>query len=95
MFAVVVTFEIKTGEMERFLPAMRQNAHLSLAKEPDCLRFDVCADPARPHEVFLYELYRDKNAFDLHLQSTHFVDFDAFVGPMVAKKTVRTYTQVS
>ena len=95
MFAVVVTFDIKPQYMADFLPAMTENARLSLLDEDGCHQFDVCTDPARPTEVFLYELYTDAAAFDAHLASAHFKAFDALVAPMIAAKDVRTYSQVT
>ena len=94
MFAVVVTFQIKSGEMETFLPLMTENARSSLREEPGCHVFDVCTDPARPDEVFLYELYTDRAAFDAHLASGHFKAFDAQVADLIASKTVQTYETV-
>ncbi|MDU9002904.1 putative quinol monooxygenase [Sedimentitalea todarodis] len=94
MFAVVVTFRIKPEYNGAFLPEMLQNAATSLAMESGCHRFDVCTDSARPEEVFLYELYEDRSAFDTHSTSSHFVEFDAKVARMVTSKEVRTYDQV-
>jgi quinol monooxygenase YgiN len=95
MFAVAVTFQINPSDWEAFLPAILANAATSLADEGGCHRFDVCTDPARPNEVLLYELYTDAAAFETHLASTHFKDFDALVAPMIASKSVATYTQVT
>ncbi|RED12174.1 putative quinol monooxygenase [Pontivivens insulae] len=94
MFAVVVTFEIEQERMEEFLPAMQANARQSLAQEPGCHQFDVCTDPSRPAEVFLYELYSDAAAFAEHLDSAHFKTFDRVVAPMIRAKTVSTYSKV-
>ena len=94
MYAVVVTFEIKPDRMADFLPDLMANATTSLDQEPECQRFDVCVDPARPNEVFLYELYTDRAGFDAHLASEHFQRFDANVAPMIASKLARTYEQV-
>lgn len=95
MFAVVVTFQIKDGAMDAFLPAMTENARVSLAEEAACHQFDVCTDADRPNEVFLYELYSDRAGFDAHLASAHFKAFDAQVAPMVAAKDVRLYAEVA
>lgn len=94
MYAVVVTFQIKPAQMRRFLPLMIANAAASRRNEPGCHRFDVCTDPARPQEVFLYELYTDRAAFDAHLSSNHFKAFDQTVAAMIASKTIQTYEQV-
>ena len=94
MFAVCVTFDIHPERFEAFLPLMKQQAKNSLDLEDGCHQFDVLSDPGRPHSVFLYELYRDPEAFQLHLKSQHFELFDKSVGPMVATKQVVTYSVV-
>ncbi|MBS8260718.1 antibiotic biosynthesis monooxygenase [Roseibium polysiphoniae] len=94
MFAVTVTFKIKEGEMSDFLPLMENNARLSLERERGCHRFDVCTDPGRENEVFLYEVYSDRTAFDLHLTSEHFLSFDKEVSEMIASKSVATFERV-
>lgn len=91
MFVVCVEFGLAEGTMEAFLPLMAEQAKNSLALEPDCHYFDVCRDPEGAPRVFLYELYTDAEAFQVHLQSDHFKSFDAAVAPMVASKTVRTW----
>lgn len=95
MFVVTVTFVVKPGRMADFLPPMLNQAASSLALEPGCRQFDVCTDPADPEAVFLYEIYDDRAAFDLHLASAHFTRFDAAVADMVAGKTVRTWHRVA
>ena len=88
-FVVTVEFEIHPQRLDEFLPLMRENARASVDGEPGCRQFDVCTDPARPHAVFLYEVYDDRAAFDAHLASSHFKRFDAAVREMVATKSVR------
>lgn len=94
-YAVVVTFVIKPDKIRAFLPLMRSNARTSLTVEARCHQFDIATDPDRPNEVFLYELYEDRAAFDAHLASPHFKDFDAKVADMIDTKEVRTYAQVT
>ncbi|MEL6476336.1 MAG: putative quinol monooxygenase [Pseudomonadota bacterium] len=91
MFAVVVTFHVHPGRMAEFLPLMRQNAANSLKLEPECHRFDVWTDAARPDQVYLYELYTNAAAFDAHLASTHFKAFAAKVEDMVARRDLDTW----
>jgi (4S)-4-hydroxy-5-phosphonooxypentane-2,3-dione isomerase len=95
MYAVTVWFKIKEGRQDKFLPLMIENAKLSLQDEPGCSQFDVCTDPARPDDVFLYEIYDDEAAFKAHLQTPHFKSFDANVSDMIAEKTVWTYPKVA
>ena len=95
MYAVTVTFKIKEGQMDAFMPLMLQNARLSLSREPECHQFDVCTDEDRPNEVFLYELYTDAAAFQTHLDSGHFKSFDGEVSEMIASKAVGLFAQVA
>jgi len=94
MYAVTVTFEIAPDQMAQFLPLMKTNAATSLKQEEGCLQFDICTDPDRPNQLFLYELYTDEAAFKSHLASDHFKAFDAEVANMVVGKDVRLFRDV-
>ena len=91
MHVVTVEFEIVAGREEDFLARVKQQAGDSLEREVDCLHFDVCVAPDAPGRIFLYEIYRDPAAFQVHLESAHFADFDATVADWVATKTVRAW----
>jgi quinol monooxygenase YgiN len=93
-YAVVVLFTIKPDALKAFTPLMLANAQTSLLDEAGCQQFDVATDPACPNEVFLYEIYSDRAAFEAHLASAHFKEFDLAVADMIAAKDVRTYAQV-
>ena len=95
MYAVTVRFQIRDGMFETFMPLMLENARASLSEEAGCHQFDGCSDPGRPGEVFLYEIYDDAEAFQVHLKTAHFLAFDAQVSPMIAEKSVATYSKVS
>jgi len=95
MYAVCVTFKIKDGAMDQFMPLMHANAQLSLQTEPGCRQFDVLTDTSKPAQVFLYELYTDRAAFDAHLASTHFKTFDAAITQMISAKDVQTWETVT
>ena len=90
-FVVTVLFEIAADRFAAFLPLMQTNASTSVRDEVGCLQFDVCTDDASPDQVFLYEVYIDRAAFDAHLQSPHFKSFDAATADMIRAKTVRTF----
>lgn len=94
MFAVVVTFQIKPDRFDAFMPLMLENARSSLRDEEGCHQFDVCTDPDHPGEVFLYELYTDAAAFEVHKTMPHFRAFDSATADMIAGKIVHTYGEV-
>jgi autoinducer 2-degrading protein len=93
-FAITVSFELEEGAAEKFRRLVAENARQSVALEAGCLRFDVLlpASGAVGREVFLYEIYTDQAAFDIHLASAHFKSFDEETRPLVRKKTVNAFT---
>ncbi|WP_419913103.1 putative quinol monooxygenase [Hoeflea sp.] len=95
MYAVTVTFRIKPEHWQPFLSAVRTNASASIENEAGCQRFDVCTDPDRPHEVFLYEIYDDEAAFETHHGTDHYAVFSEAAADMVESKAVITYRSVT
>lgn len=91
MYVVTVTFVTTPDASDAFREAVIAQAANSLNLEEACQRFDVCLDPEDPTRVFLYELYSDRAAFDLHLKSDHFLDFDARTRDWVTSKTVEIW----
>jgi (4S)-4-hydroxy-5-phosphonooxypentane-2,3-dione isomerase len=93
LFGVTVSFTIADGQLSAFLALVRRNAADSVREEEGCLRFDVSvpADKSASPMVFLYELYRDRGAFDLHLRSGHFLAFDRASSHLAVEKTINTY----
>ena len=88
MFVITVDFEIKNEYVNQFRSRVLQQAKDSLNNEKKCFTFDVCFDEKNTNKVFLYEIYQDKDAFDYHLKSDHYLSFDKDVKNWVTKKTV-------
>ena len=73
-YAVTVAFDLMDGALPEFHRQVSENASLSVEREPGCLRFDVLTpleEGASP-QIFLYEIYTDRAAFDVHLASDHY-----------------------
>lgn len=91
MFLVAVTFQITPAHAAEFAARVAQQATDSLT-ETGCQRFDVWQAPGNLAKIFLYEIYDDRAAFDVHLASAHFKAFDAEVAGWVVDKSVETAT---
>lgn len=87
-FVIVVEFTLNEGVLQRFMPLMLANAKASLDSEPGCERFDVLQKSGKPGEIVLYEIYRDRAAFDVHLKSAHFQEFNIATAPMIREKRI-------
>ena len=89
MYIVTVEFVVWPKHVEEFHQAMQAQALNSLSQEADCHQFDVCVDPQDREKIFLYEAYADEAAFKAHLDSTHYLNFDATVREWVKRKAVQ------
>ncbi|MEQ8901566.1 MAG: antibiotic biosynthesis monooxygenase [Roseovarius sp.] len=90
LLVITVLFRIKLTQYGRFVREVHENARLSLEKEHECYRFDVSCAPER-NEVFLYEIYADATAFDLHKNMSHYLEFSAVTKPWIEEKNVRRF----
>ena len=91
MYLVAVTFQIAEDRAADFAARVQRQATDSLT-EAGCQRFDVWFGPDGYTTVFLFEIYDDRAAFDVHLASDHFKAFDAEVAPWIQDKKVETWT---
>lgn len=88
MYVVLVRFVIKSESVDAFREAVLRQAKNSLSREVTCRRFDVALDDHRPDHCLLYELYDDQAAFDLHLATDHFNQFNDETADLVVSKEV-------
>ena len=94
MHVVTVTFLISAKRKHEFREAVLQQATNSLANEKGCHHFEVSQDSSSDNRFFLYELYDDKAAFELHLQSDHYQEFDGKTKDWVISKKAQGWTRL-
>ena len=95
MLAVCVDFEIDPASLDAFLTIMQKNAADSLANEVGCHQFDITQDSKNPSKIFLYELYDDAFAFEIHKKASHYLEFNQLVSEMVTAKSVRLLCKIN
>ena len=95
MLAVCVDFEIDLASLDPFLIIMKKNASDSLANEVGCHQFDIAQDQQNPTKIFLYELYDDAVAFELHKKASHYLEFNDAISGMVNKKSIRLLQKIN
>lgn len=72
MIALIVSLEVHTEHLDRFLAAIQENARSTFNDEVGCRYFDVTQDTVRPTHFFFYELYDDEAAIEAHRKAPHF-----------------------
>jgi quinol monooxygenase YgiN len=75
MFIILVPIRIEKGYKEPYLEALKVNATASVRTEPGVMRFDIIQDAHDDDVIWLYEVYRDEEAFNTHRESEHFLNF--------------------
>lgn len=91
MYVITVLFSIKPEHASEFLQAMVANARTSAAEESGCRQFDVCVSNRNSNDVFLYEVYDSKVAFDAHLASAHFRQFSETTAGWITAKDIQAF----
>jgi len=66
---LVVDITVKPGTKAQFLEIIGEHASKTLADEEGCLQFEVCNPTEGGNRVFLYEMYADEGALEVHKAS--------------------------
>jgi len=91
VYVIIVEFNLSENSFNESLEMILLNAKTSLDKETGCHVFDVNVSGEVDNRVLLYEVYENEIAFELHLSSNHFIDFDRKILPNVISKSVAAY----
>jgi autoinducer 2-degrading protein len=89
---VLVQVTVRPEMLEEFERAVLENAKLSVARDPGCLRFDVSQQIDDPRRWVLHEVYDSADAHAAHRQSPHFLAYNDVADRAVTEKTVARCT---
>lgn len=91
-FVIWVTFDIKPGTFDEFHKAALEDARDSVANEPGCLEFNVLIPTASTDRLSLFEVYKDRKAFETHCTMPHFHTFAAVADKVVTAKNATEWS---
>lgn len=88
MITVVARYRALDGRADEVAAALVPYAEI-VRTEPGCVTFDVNRGLDDDHDFVLYEVYRDREAFDAHVASDHFSSIAmAQIRPLLADRQV-------
>ena len=87
--ALWVEFTAKPGQGKALEALIRDHAARTLSEEDGCERFDVLTPAEGGNVLYLYEVYRDDEAFDLHRNSRLLKETRAAYAPLVADVSLK------
>ena len=91
----VAELEIDTAQVEAFTAAIREVGQASVRSEEGCLALYVVAEKQDPGRVRVFEIYRDRAAYEAHLLTPHFKKFRATTDAMVRSRKLIEATPLS
>ncbi len=72
---VIGTVEVTEGRRSQLLPLLKAHGTRCLNDEPGTLHFEVLVPREDDTKLFVYEVYRDDDAFEAHLSAASRAQF--------------------
>jgi quinol monooxygenase YgiN len=88
MFGQIAIYTLLEDRVDDFDRLTKKVVRQVQEQEPDTLVYIVHAVPAAPMQRILYEVYRDRTAYEDHKQQPYVVDFEADRRPYVLATNV-------
>jgi quinol monooxygenase YgiN len=90
-YVQVAKIEIEPMQLDAYRAAVQEQITSAIRKEPGVLVLYAVSEKDSPTHVRVFEIYRDRNAYEAHLGSDHFKKYKATTEKMVKSlKLVQT-----
>jgi quinol monooxygenase YgiN len=90
-YVQVAEIEIDPMQLDAYRAAVQEQIDAAIRKEPGVLVLYAVSEKDNPTHVRVFEIYRDRNAYEAHLGSDHFKKYKATTEKMVKSlKLVQT-----
>jgi quinol monooxygenase YgiN len=82
-YVQVAEIEVDPAQVDAYRAAVREQIEAAIRKEPGVLVLYAVHEKEDPTRVRVFEIYRDRKAYEAHLGSDHFKKYKATVEKMV------------
>jgi quinol monooxygenase YgiN len=82
-YVQVAEIEIFPAQLDQYKAAVAEHIATALRVEPGVLVLYAVSDADHPTDVRVFEVYRDTDAYNSHLQSAHFLKYKTTTDKMV------------
>ena len=90
-YVQLAEIEIDPAQLEAYKAAVKEHIETAVRVEPGVLVLYAVSDQNDPTQVRVFEIYRDIEAYRLHLETEHFKRYKATTEKMVKSlKLIRT-----
>lgn len=94
MLVVTVNFKAKPDKVEQFREAILYQAKSSRENEVGCQQFDVVQSQEEPSRFFVYEIYEDEAAFEIHKNSDHSAQTKIAVADILDERELTIWNKI-
>lgn len=77
MITVIARFQMQPGKEFEAIEALKQMAAAVEANEPGAIAYTMNRGKVNPLEIYVYEVYKDSEAFDAHRKTPHMREMQA------------------
>lgn len=88
MYGGLARFVVKPGKRDEFLELIRWSARVARDEEPGTLRLDAWEVEGEPNVVYGYEVYTDREAFEVHIKNPPVQKFAEVMDTLVEGWTI-------
>jgi quinol monooxygenase YgiN/uncharacterized protein (DUF1330 family) len=85
-FVRFAELDVDNARLEEFRKAALENGEATLRLEPGVLAFHAVAEKGNPGRVRVFEMYVDAQAYQAHVQTSHFQKFRAQTDTMMLRR---------
>ena len=82
-YVQVAEIEVDPARLDAYRAAVQEQIDAAIQKEPGVLVLYAVSEKDEPNHVRVFEIYRDRKAYEAHLESDHFKKYKATVEKMV------------
>jgi len=84
----IASIIVDSAQLDSYKLAVKEHAEAAVGKEPGVLTLYAVYDKDTPTHVTVFEIYSDKEAYQLHIQTAHFKKYKTTVENMVKSLTL-------
>jgi quinol monooxygenase YgiN len=78
-YVQIATLEIHPSHIAAYRIAVAEHTKAAIANEPGLLALNAVANKDDPTHITVFEIYRDRAAYESHLKAEHFLKYKATV----------------
>jgi quinol monooxygenase YgiN len=87
--------DIDPAQLDAYTAAVREEIESSVRLEPGVLALYAVSDKDNPTHMIVLELYADREAYEAHLEASHFKTYKAATQHMVRSLRLRETTPIA